>query len=118
MFATDGENITITRGDTARFCFQRHDNDGNVLSTRPSKMFFTIKKSNYAKDVIIQKTLNDFTMDEEAFWHVEITPEETEVVAYGTYKYDIEITEGTSVTTVSKGDFVIEEETTWRENKE
>lgn len=112
------EIIEMTRGDSAAFFFQRHDNDGNVIVTLPSEMYFTIKKSYHAKEAIIQKTLADFTLDESAVWHVAIAPQETERIPYGTYYFDVEITDGDAVTTVVKGKFIIEEETTWRENKE
>lgn len=109
--------MTITRGDTGAFKFQRLDASGNVITTTPDAIYFTVKKSYDCDSFIFQKSLSDMTMDEDGTWHFVIAPNDTATMAYGSYIYDIEVTSGDYVKTIAKGRLVIEEESTWTANK-
>lgn len=108
--------INLTRGDTGRYKFQRLDFDGNVLSTIPSAIYFTVKNSFDDTAFIFQKTIVDFTKDSAHWWHFVIEPSDTETLPCGNYVYDIEVTDE-DITTISKGSFELKKEATWKVNK-
>lgn len=109
--------IRFTRGDTYFFKFARVDSDGEVITTAANAVYFTVKDSFTKPRAIFQKTLADMTFDAEGQYHVEIEPSDTEELPFGNYVYDIEITSGSYVKTIAKGDFILEKESTWRSNK-
>ena len=109
--------MTIVRGDTGAFKFQRLDSNGDAITAAPTAMYFTVKKSySYATD-IFQKTLADMTMDEDGTWHFIIAPEDTASLDYGSYVFDLEVTTDDYVQTIAKGKLILEEEATWVGNK-
>ena len=109
--------ISKTRGDSILLKFQRKDADGQVILTPPTTMYFTLKESFETEGFILQKSLSDMTMEEDGTWHIELLPEETEEMPYGTYVFDIEVTAYGKVTTICKDSLKLTEESTWRENK-
>ena len=109
--------ISKTRGDTIGLKFQRKDADGEVITDTPTSMYLTVKTSYSASAYIIQKSLDDMTMDEDGTWHVVIDPEDTEALPYGTYVFDIEVTAYGYVTTICKDSLKLTEEATWSGNK-
>ena len=111
-------NLSIIRGDTIPLKFQRKDNEGNVIMIEADKAYFTVKKNVSQTNVLIQKTLDDMTLDEEGVYHFTILPEDTDGLDYGTYVYDLEIIQNEIVTTISRGEFIIESEVTFAENED
>ena len=111
-------NLSMIRGDTTSLKFQRKDNDGNVIMLQADKAYFTVKKNVSQTNVLIQKTLEDMTLDEEGVYHFTILPEDTDGLDYGTYVYDLEIIQNEIVTTISRGEFIIESEVTFAENED
>lgn len=111
-------NLSIIRGDTISLKFQRKDNEGNVIMIEADKAYFTVKKNVSQTNVLIQKTLEDMTLDEEGVYHFTILPEDTDGLDYGTYVYDLEIIQNEVVTTISRGEFIIESEVTFAENED
>lgn len=109
--------ITLIRGDSLKFNFQRKDVDGEVITTQPVAMYFTVKESFRSPKAVIQKSLADMVMDVDGTYHVTITPSDTESLPYGHYVFDIEVTEPDYVQTIAKGAFFLDEEATWKENK-
>ena len=109
--------MKITRGDTGAYKFQRLDKSGNAITTTPTALYFTVKKTYSQSTFAFQKSLSDMTIDENGFWHFKIQPEDTDTLEYGTYVYDIEVTDGDYVQTIAKGDLDICEEATWYANK-
>lgn len=109
--------MTIIRGDTGAFKFQRLDSSGEPITATPTAIYFTVKKSYTYSSDIFQKTLADMTMDEDGTWHFIIAPEDTASLDYGTYVYDLEVTTEDYVQTIAKGKLMLEEEATWTANK-
>ena len=105
------------RGDTCQYNFKRLDSEGQPITTTPDGLYFTVKSSWYAEEPIIQKTIESMAMDEDGTWRFTIEAADTKDLAYGTYVYDVEVVDDGSVTTISKGDFVLEEESTWAVNE-
>lgn len=109
--------MKMIRGDTRGFNFQRVNADGEPITTRPDKLYFTVKKSPQDKVVIFQKTIDNMTFDEDGTWHFVIEPEDTNGLKYMTYVYDIEVITDGVKTTIAKGGLTIEEEVTWAEDE-
>lgn len=113
--------LNIIRGDTKYYKFKRINKlDGNIITTIPDKMCFTVKFDYNVEDVLIQKTLdNEIKFDEEnSYYYFTILPEDTNNLPYGKYVYDIEITEKSKVTTIAIGEIELTEEVTFASNKE
>lgn len=108
-------NTTLSqiRGDTKRYKFQRINSDGSVITTPPDKIYFTVKKNYDSKEVLIQKTLEDITIDEQNVYHFTIEPADTDSLRYGNYVFDIEVITDDVKTTIAKGGFGIEQEVTF-----
>lgn len=105
------------RGDTKKYKFQRKKADGTVITDRPDSLYFTVKNSYNDPLPVIQKTLNDMTLDQDGTYHFTIEPEDTDNLKYKTYVYDIQVTAGGIKTTIAKGNFVIKEEVTFARNE-
>lgn len=111
-------NLSQTRGDTRNYFFQRKDADGNTITATPDSLYFTVKKTYNDQNFIFQKKLSDMTVDEDGTYHFTVLPDDTGNQSYGTYVYDIQVTQNGVVTTISKGNFVLEPEATWTANEE
>lgn len=109
-------NISITRGDTKQFKFQRKSN-GQVITTEADEIFFTVKRNNNVENFVFQKTIDDMDFDEEYFYHFTINPEDTNNLPYGTYAYDIEVKIDNYVKTIALGNFEITKEVTFYTNE-
>lgn len=112
--------MNITRGDTVEIRFKRTTADGQVITEKPDKMYFTVKESYYIKDLLFQKKLEDdsITYDEQTnYYMLTINPEDTNDLSYKEYVYDIEIIDGDKVKTIAKGTLKITEEVTFAENE-
>lgn len=105
--------IKQTRGDTRSYKFTRLDPQGEVITAIPDSLYFTVKTSYNTPNFVIQKTLDDMTIDEENVYHFTIEPNDTEQLPYGTYVFDIQVTQDGVVTTIAKDKFVLTQEATW-----
>ena len=111
------KSLSMTRGDTARFKFQRLDADGEVILSRPDSLYFTVKSNTRNQSFKFQKTLEDMTMDSDGTYHFTILPTDTNELAFGRYYYDLEVIEDGVKTTVSIGNFIIGPEVTYASNE-
>lgn len=111
--------IDVIRGDTKVLKIQRKNKDGEVITTKPDKMFFTVKKNYHIKDYLFQKRLDeDIIYDEdENFYYITINPSDTDDKSYGSYVFDIEIITDNIVKTIAIGTFNILKEVTFAENE-
>lgn len=104
--------MELIRGDTAKFKFQRHDANGNVIGTKADEIYFTVKTNGYSDIVLLQKRIEDMEFDENYYYHITINSEDTDDFEYGTYQYDIEIVQDNNKTT-TRGEFIVDEEITF-----
>lgn len=109
--------MDFTRGDSQPIKFQRLDSDGNAITATPDEMYFTVKFSYKDETAVFQKTLDDMTFGEDNYWHFVIEPSDTQTLPVGKYVYDIEVTTGENVFTISKGTLTLLPEATWSTNK-
>lgn len=110
-------NLSMIRGDTKFFKFQRKDASGDVITDAPDQMFFTVKEMSLPDDYLIQKTIEDMAMDENGVWRFSIMPEDTDELVPGRYRFDLQITADNVKTTVAIGQFTIEDEVTFASNE-
>lgn len=114
-------NINITRGDNRTFKFQRTTEQGAVITDTPDEMYITFKANNLQEQFFIQKVFSkqEITFDSSKNeYRFEITPEDTNELAYGDYVFDIEITDDDKVKTIAEGTLTINPEVTFASNKE
>lgn len=111
------QNIGFTRGDTAGYKFQRTDINGDVITTIADRLYFTVKSQFEDKNYQFQKKLEDFTFDEDGWYHFVINPEDTNNLKFTKYVYDIEAIQGGVKSTPLKGFFLMDPESTWQANE-
>lgn len=115
-----GDYMEITRGDTFEFRFQRKNQNKEVITEKPDKMYFTVKENDRTEDYLFQKRLNNNTIsyDEVSYYYnITIDPEDTNNLSYGTYYYDIEVITNNKVKTIAKGQLSITSEITFESNE-
>lgn len=109
--------MDLIRGDTAKYRFRRYNADGNVIATKADAIYFTVKTNGYSDEILLQKRLEDMEFDEDYYYHLTISPTDTDNFKYGTYQYDIEVVQDGNKTT-TRGEFVVEEEITFASDEE
>lgn len=109
--------MQLTRGDTKKYYFQRKNKDGEVIIDAPSAIYFTVKRQYFDQDPLIQKTLDDMTLDADGTYHFTIEPTDTDGLKYGTYVFDIQVVNANVKTTIAKGNLVVTEEVTFASNE-
>lgn len=109
-------NLKMTRGDTQLFSFQRKDKQGEVIALRADNVLFIVC-SNSGEE-LFRKTIDDIEFDENGTYHIVIDPEDTDSLAFTSYKYTLKVISDGSSSTVASGSFKITEEVTFAENEE
>ncbi len=109
--------ISLTRGDTLKFKFQRLNVVGEPIIAPADRVYFTVKKNAGDAAFILQKTLNDMTLDEMGYYHVTVEPADTDPLKFGNYVYDIEVITDSYKQTISIGSFVVNKEVTYARNE-
>lgn len=110
--------LQMIRGDTAKYKFQRLDAAGQVITTMPDFLYFTVKETVNKLAIVFQKTLDDMTVDQDGTYHFTIDPKDTNGLQYGDYAYDLEVIADDIKTTIAIGTFTIKPEVTWAQNEE
>lgn len=109
MFAIYDNMITLTRGDTAVFALDILDTNSEAYEMQPGDVaVWTLKKNTITKEIMLQK---EFDADGQ----VKILPAETENFDYGTYFYDVQLTQASGVvqTIITPSPFYLTDETTF-----
>lgn len=111
--------MEVTRGDYIRKKIQRQTLSKEVITEKPNKIYFTVKASEYKNAVLFQKTFeNGITFDEKTGWYtIEILPEDTNNLNFGTYIYDIEIINDNKPKTIKIDNFIVTREVTYAKNE-
>ena len=82
----NGENISLTRGDSLILHVNVTQNDEPYVPQEGDAIRFALKKNSNDEEVLILKNVDLDSMQ------IVIEPEDTKNLAYGTYRYDIELT--------------------------
>ena len=104
MLRVLGKKIHLTRGDTGYISVSLKDNFGNDYPPgEEDKLYFRLKKNIYKDDLILEKEISAETL------LLEISPEDTEHMEFGTYSYEIELvtTKGEHFTVIENGSFTV-----------
>ncbi len=108
MLTCEGNTIHLTRGDSAVLLLKIQRENGSEYELQAGdSVLFTVKNSVYDTAVIIQKKLIDGV--------IKINPDDTKNLQYGTYYYDVELTQsdGFVATVISPQKLIIEPEVTY-----
>lgn len=104
----DDNTIKITRGDSLNIQVELTDNNGYpYVPVEGDQVWFTVKKSAAAEDVLIRKGISTETLN------LEIVESDTRNLAFGDYKYEIEVITAVNndhYTVIKNAPFVIMEE--------
>ena len=109
MFTVTGTNIALTRGDNATLCVTLSNIGGEPYSLNEGdELVLSVKQSAAVSPYIFQ-----LTADGEGVFT--FLPSTTEDMAFGSYKYDIQLTtnEGEVYTVIPVSTFTVMEEVTW-----
>ena len=109
----DGNNITMTRGDSETILiFCKDILETIVPFVTGDKIYFTVKVNMYQEIIILQKIITIFT-DGKAI--VVISPIDTKDLEFRSYIYDVQITkaDGTVSTIIPPSKFIIGGEVTY-----
>ena len=117
--------IAMPRGDIRLHRFLIKDLDGVATDIDFSEIYFTVKKTTMDRDFIFQKKLSSGTEIIKlgpGDYQVKIEANDTQNLAYGNYKFDIQLNwsdeKGTEQFKESfVGDFVVKEEVTFYYNE-
>jgi len=109
MFHVHNNCIQLTRGDSATLTVNLTNADGTPYEMAAGDVLeLTVKKDANDPEAAISLTASDSTF---AF-----LPETTEGMAFGAYRYDIQLTHGSEVYTPVVSTFTLTEEVTWSES--
>lgn len=106
MLKISSQDITLTRGDTARIKLGI-TRGGEAYDYSADTVVFSVKKSTATPDYVFQKTVQDGV--------VTILPTDTASLLYGTYVYDVQLTTagGDVCTVITPHNFIVAQEVTW-----
>lgn len=83
MFKILDKTIQLTRGDSAEFGIQILDASGNLYELQDGDLVeFTVKDNTYSDKILIHKIGT----------HISINPEDTKLLSYKKYVYDVQVT--------------------------
>lgn len=102
-------NIALTRGDLFEKPVKITKAGQPYILTADESLVFSVKSDIYSKEILIRKTFTAKDQNENGVFILVIEPEETESLAFGTYKYDVAILPRTN-TIITVRDFVIDGE--------
>lgn len=107
----------MPRGDIRNIRFRILN--GSEVFTDLDEIFFSVKRSVSAKNVLFQKRLSreEITLDGDYFIF-KIEPADTDDLDYGTYVFDIELIKGDTIKQTSVGRFILTEEVTFATNED
>ena len=109
-------DIEFPRGDTCPLKFKLTDKDENVLTlTGSDELYFTVKDNYNTSTVKLQKkySTGGIVQEEDGYYKLIITADDTDDWNYGSYVFDIEVVSGNYTRTVAIGTLTITNEVTF-----
>lgn len=84
--------ISLIRGETKVWKFQRKDGSGSIITTMPDEVYCTIKANYDDDDYIIQKTYgNEEITYSDGWWFITLSAAETLTLNPGKYVIDVKV---------------------------
>lgn len=110
----------MPRGDIKWQRFKIRIPDGSPTSVDFTSIYFTVKHNAQETEYLFQKTLKKSEIYKigPGDYQLKIEPADTEDLAIGNYKFDIQVRYKDLVKETFVGDFVLKEEITLRENED
>lgn len=111
--------IEMARGDSKLQGFYlREYEDGPLITDEFDEVYFTVKRKYTDREIGFQKSLTEggIMYDGDGHYTLTILPQDTEMLAFGNYDFDLEFNKGDFVRTFF-GSFVLGKETTHGYNK-
>lgn len=108
MLSITGSEIKLTRGDTAYLSVGIKNKDGSTYEIRPDDtLSFSVKKFTKSQEYAFRKDVLGIS-------EFKILPEDTADLAFGTYKYDVQLTKsnGDIFTVIPASSFTLMDEVT------
>ena len=108
-----GTNISMTRGDSEAIKVSCEDAQGvDVPLEDGDTLYFTVKRSTYTEEKILQKIVTEFT---ECVALINISPKDTRELKTGAYYYDIQLNRANGLvkTIIPPSKFTINAEVTY-----
>lgn len=102
-------DLDFVRGDTFQYITEIEGLSGTI-----DNAYFSVKEKAEDIEYIFQKTLEDgITINDDGSLHVRVAPEDTEDMTVNKkYKYDLQITVGNDVYTLSIGNLMLQADIT------
>lgn len=105
MLVIEGNNIHLTRGDSATLSLEVTDQEGNPYTPKTGDEFiFSVKNNELVVPYELTKKF-DSNLD------ITITSEESAKFNFGVYLFDIKLVNNGAIDTFIVGNFIIEEGT-------
>lgn len=84
--------ISLIRGETKVWKFQRKDGSGQIITTMPDEVYCTIKANYDDDDYLIQKTYGDGDITySDGWWFITLSATETLTLNPGKYVIDVKV---------------------------
>lgn len=109
----NGTALTMIRGDSEALTVKVTDVQGAPVPLASGDIvYFTVKTDTYTEATLIQKVITEF---DGGIAHIDIRPEDTKVLSYGGYVYDVQVTfaDGTVKTVIPSSPFTVAGEVTY-----
>lgn len=72
--------IEIYQGNDKNFIFSRKNKDGEIITTVPQELYFTVR-SNFQGNILFQKQLNNgITQKSDGSWNIRVDAENTKTL--------------------------------------
>lgn len=117
-FSVIRNRISITRGDSAQITLTIRDRVTGkpFVPGADDRLTFTVKRAVTNKEVLIIKTLDNGIIRQESDCLLLLLPEDTAVLPFGTYRYDVELVlvSGYTDTVIPPSPFIVTGEVTAR----
>lgn len=85
-YSTSQNNISLTRGDTAKITITIETNDGSIYEpAEGDQVIFTVKRHPTDKQPILVKQIPTDTL------LLVLTPEDTKDLDFGSYRFDVQL---------------------------
>lgn len=83
--------LSIIRGETKTWKFQRRDINGTLITETPTAIYFSIKRNYDDASNILQKSMSDGITYSNGWWYIFVSAAETEALQPGMYVCDVKV---------------------------
>ena len=109
----NGTDLAMIRGDSESITLSLKDGGAAIPFVTGDTVYFTVKRSPIVDEIALQKIVTEFNEDGNCI--IEIAPNDTKDLEFGSYAYDIQLNrlDGTVTTIVPCSKFAILQEVTY-----